>query len=460
MEKFKGLLTPLDYSVFFLMLFFTFVFIIYGQRKSKSLNEDSHKILDLMLMGRQLTLPIFTATLVATWYGGIFGVAEIAYSSGIYNFVTQGFFWYLSYLVFAFFIVKRIKNYEALTLPDLVKKMFGAKSEKFAAVFNIINLVPIAYCISIGLFIKMIFNIQLEIAIILGVTTVLAYSLIGGFRSVVYSDIFQFIMMTTAVMLVFILSVSTYGFSHLQSLPDSYFHPMGTSTISETLAWGLIAFGTLVDPNFYQRCFAAKDFKVAKKGILCATGIWIIFDLCLTFGAMYAKATYPEQASNEGYFFYALNLLPNGLRGFFLAGICATILSTLDSYLFLSGSTFAYDLAPKKYQNNIAVHRMGMIGVGLIAVVMSFSFEGNIKDVWKALGSVSTSALLAPIIFGHISKSKISDITFLMGASFGALGTISWRLTGLKTHYQLDEIYIGVFASILGLLLAKILKKS
>ena len=47
-------------------------------------------------MGRKLTLPLFIATLVATWYGGIFGVAQIAFENGIYNFVTQGFFWYIS----------------------------------------------------------------------------------------------------------------------------------------------------------------------------------------------------------------------------------------------------------------------------------------------------------------------------------------------------------------------------
>lgn len=457
LNKFQDLISTLDYIVFFSMLSITFIFIFYGQKKSKQLKEESHKILDLMLMGRRLTLPIFTATLVATWYGGIFGVAEIAFSSGIYNFVTQGFFWYLSYLVFAFFLVKKVTSYEAVTLPDLVGRMFGPRSEKFAAIFNIINLIPIAYCISIGLFIKMIFNIPLELATVLGVAIVLSYSLIGGFRSVVYSDIFQFGIMTSAVFMVFLFSLSTYGLTHLQSLPAHYFHPMGTSSLSETLSWGLIAFGTLVDPNFYQRCFAAKDFTVAKNGILLATALWVLFDLSLTFGAMYAKATFPAEASSHGYFYYALHLLPNGLRGFFLAGVCATILSTLDSYIFLAGSTFAFDLIPVKFRERPIVHRLGMVSVGVVAVFFSFIFEGNIKDVWKALGSISTAALLGPILYGHISKSKVSDFTFLLGASFGAITTVTWRLSGLKTYYQIDEIYIGVLFSLLGIVLAKCL---
>ena len=47
-------------------------------------------------MGRQLTLPLFVVTMVATWYGGIFAVNEITFNYGIFNFVTQGVFWYVA----------------------------------------------------------------------------------------------------------------------------------------------------------------------------------------------------------------------------------------------------------------------------------------------------------------------------------------------------------------------------
>jgi len=46
---------------------------------------------------------LFVGTLVATWYGGIFGVTFIAFEKGLYNFLTQGVFWYIAYLIFACF---------------------------------------------------------------------------------------------------------------------------------------------------------------------------------------------------------------------------------------------------------------------------------------------------------------------------------------------------------------------
>lgn len=456
--KVLDLLNTIDILVFILILLGTIGFVIYGHtlKKKKSSNEES--ILDLMLMGRQLTLPIFVMTLVATWYGGIFGVAEIAFNNGIFNFVSQGVFWYITYIIFALFLIDKIKAYNAVTLPDLIQQMFGTKSEKVSAIYNILNLVPVVYTISLGLIIQMLTGLELNLAIIIGVCFVCLYSIFGGMRAVVFSDIFQFFVMVLSVILVAFFSIESFGFAPLFDLPPSYFNPMGTFSFGEVFAWGLIALSTLVDPNFYQRSFAAKDFTTAKKGIFISTMIWIVFDLCLTVGAMYAKALIPEAPSEHGYFYYALQLLPHGLRGFFLAGICATILSTLDSYIFLAGTTLSFDLVAKKYKNKLSLHYLGIITVAILAIILGLSFDGNIKAVWKTLGSISSSALLVPVIYGYLRPNSLSDNGFILTSSLGAIGTIYWRLSGMKYTYNLDEIYIGMGLSLIGILISKLIK--
>lgn len=452
-----GHINTFDWFVFFFIALLTLASVIWGQLQKKT-SSEKESFLDLMLMGRQLTLPMFVATLVATWYGGIFGVSQIAFENGIYNFVTQGVFWYVAYLIFAIFIIKKIAPYEALTLPDLIGKMFGPKSQKLSALFNLFNLVPIAYSISMGLFIQMLFGISLPISISIGVGFVLLYSLFGGFRAVVFSDIIQFFVMCSAVFLVFVISFNQFGFNLLfEKLPSSYFSPMGNYSLGQTLAWGLIALSTLVDPNFYQRSFAAKNFKIAKKGIFISTAIWITFDLCLTFGAMYAKAIIPDAASGQGYFIYAIQLLPHGLKGLMLAGVAATVLSTLDSYIFLAGSTLAYDLASKKYQGKVSIHHLGVLSVGILSIILAIVFEGDIKNVWKTLGSLSASALLIPVMAGYLFPNKLKDLDFIMAATLGAVTTFVWRLSPLKAYYGIDELYIGSLSCliVIGLALMK-----
>lgn len=450
-----NLLSITDWTVFFLVIIATITCVVWGQIK-KDTQTETENFLDLMLMGRQLTLPMFVATLVATWYGGIFGVAQIAFDNGIYNFVTQGLFWYFAYLIFAFFIVNKITPYKAMTLPDLVGKMFGPKSEKISAIFNVFNLVPIAYAISIGQLIQILFGISLTFSISLGVVFVIIYSLFGGMRAVVFSDLIQFFVMCFSVIIIALFSINTFGINYLfETLPKSYFNPMGTYSLSQTFVWGLIALSTLVDPNFYQRAFAAKSFKVAKKGIIVSTIIWIIFDLSLTMGAMYAKAVIPEAESTQAYLIYALQLLPNGLRGLILAGISATILSTLDSYIFLAGSTIAYDLVPKRFKSKILIHHLSIICVGLISIVLAISFEGDIKNVWKTLGSLSASALLIPILAGYIFKNRFSDNQFVFSSLSGAVVTIFWRLSSFKSDTGIDELYVGSLACLVVLLFSK-----
>ena len=234
----------------------------------------------------------------------------------------------------------------------------------------------------------------------------------------------------------------------MANLPQSHFDPTGGVGIATTLVWGFIALSTLVDPNFYQRVFAAKSESVAKRGILISTVIWLCFDICTTFGAMYAKAVIPEATSSHAYLTYALQLLPSGLRGFFLAGILATILSTLDSYLFLAGTTLAYDLAPSKWRGRVWIHHFGIMLVSVMSIIMAMSFEGSIKSVWKTLGSYSASCLLFPVLFGHIFPGRLSDKEFVASSLFGVVAVTYWRNASHTGFWNdVDELYIGLIAT-------------
>ncbi len=463
--NFSEVITTTDWLVFFLVLIVTLGAVVYGhylKKKSGSSTDDKKNFLDLILMGRQLTLPMFVTTLVATWYGGIFGVTRIAFERGIYNFITQGVFWYITYLIFAFFMIKKINQYQAMTLPNLIGKMFGPKSMKVSAIFNFFNVLPIVYVISLGLFIQIIFGGELWLGMTIGIALVLIYSTYGGFRAVVFSDIVQFFVMCLAVFLILLFSITNFGgLSWLTAnLPETHFSVTGGGTVLSTFVWGFIALSTLVDPNFYQRCFAAKSNNVAKKGIIISTCIWFLFDICTTFGAMYARAVIPDAQANNAYLIYAIQIIPNGFRGFVLAGILATILSTLDSYLFLAGTTISYDLVWRKIRGKVYIHRLGTIFVGLLAVGMALVFDGNIRKVWKTLGSYSASCLLLPVIAGHIFPGKISDKQFVFSCLLGVIGTSWWKLAPPKDFLmEIDELYVGTLCTLSGLLIWSFIKK-
>jgi len=272
----------------------------------------------------------------------------------------------------------------------------------------------------------------------------------------------QFFVMCLGVLLVVVFSVINFGgYGFLkESLPATHFSLTGGVGFGTTLVWGFIALSTLVDPNFYQRCFAAKSTRVAKRGILISILVWFAFDICTTLGGMYARAVIPESEPASSYLIYAIQVLPAGVRGLVLAGILATILSTLDSYLFLAGTTITYDLLPKRWHGRVNLHYLGIIVVGIIAIFMGTLFEGNIKTVWKTLGSYSASCLLFPVLYAYAFPKKLTDNQFVLACLFGVVGTTYWRNAEHAGFWaNVDELYIGVFCTLFGLLFFPLLSR-
>lgn len=453
-----------DWIVFFAVLLATVASVIWGQKLKSELSEtEKNSPLELLLMGRKLTLPLFVATLVATWYGGIFGVTTLTFEKGIYNFVTQGIFWYITYFIFAIFLVKKIRMYKALTLPELAGDAIGPKAERVTAFLNFLNLLPLAYTISLGLFLQSMFGGGLMVNTAIGVGLVTIWSLWGGFRAVVFSDIIQFFFMIAGVFLVVVFAWIKFGspLSLMNKLPASHFDWTGGEPVSIIFIWGFIALSTLVDPNFYQRCLAATSEAVARKGILASIFIWFFFDCCTTLGALYARAILPDANPQNAYLQFVITMLPSGVKGLVLAGILATILSTLDSFLFNAATCVSYDFFKLKERFKVWHHHLALIIVAIITVVVGSHFEGNIVEVWKTLGSFSAACLLFPLLTAQWFPGRIHEKNFFWAVIFGCLGIVSWRFFNQMYKFSsIDEFYIGLFLTSIVILPSLLRKKA
>lgn len=449
---------PLDWIVFAAVLLVTAAAAFYGSWRLKINRNNKPSALDYLLMGRQLTLPLFVFTLVATWYGGIFGVNEITFNYGIFNFVTQGVFWYVAYLIFAFFVAKRLARYASYTLPDLASRMFGPKSAKVTAVLTFCYIAPVAYVLSLGMFLHMVFGISVLSGMIWGTLFVCLYSAWGGLRSVVFSDLVQFFVMCSAVAMVVVFSVYSFGgLTFLKAnLPASHFTLTGGNSWLATLIWGFIALSTLIDPSFYQRCFAAKSPTVVRKGILISTVIWFLFDFCTTTGSLYARAVLPQAEPGQAYFFYALQLLPVGLRGFFVAGILSIILSTLNSFLFIASNTLSFDLLRSRFKNIVLSNRISIFVVGAFSIALAQFFHGSFKEIWLVLGSYFSACLLVPILLNYLSPNRISDTLFVGSALTSATLMTVWYILPKNEFLQIiDPFYVGILSSLIILLIGR-----
>ena len=103
-----------------------------------------------MIAERSLSLPVFVATLVATFYGGILAVGEFTYGYGIVTWTTQGLPYYLFAILFALLLAPRVRRAALYTVPDKLAADYGKLSGIFGGVLTFVLASPAPYILMAG----------------------------------------------------------------------------------------------------------------------------------------------------------------------------------------------------------------------------------------------------------------------------------------------------------------------
>jgi SSS family solute:Na+ symporter len=362
---------------------------------------------DYIVAGRRLTLPAFTASLVTTWYGGILGVGEYTWSYGISNWLVFGVPYYLYAGVFAVFLAARARRSRVLTVPDLLEERFGRPAALAGAGVLFVMTAPAAYVLMLGVLLNFATGWPLWVGVVLGTTLSIAYVFRGGLRAVVATDIVQFFLMFLGfLVLVPVCAMRFGGWSFLQAgLPAAHLAWDGGLGFQAIAVWYFIALSTLVEPAFYQRCYAARTEKTARWGIAAAIGFWIVFDFLTTTAGLYARVLLPDLTNPvQAYPALAQLVLPGFWQGVFTVGLLATIMSTIDSYAFIGSITLGRDLIARwrgdRLDEALTLIRWSLLATAIVAVTLAL-VSGSVVELWKNLGTIGTPMLLLPLILAH-----------------------------------------------------------
>ena len=431
-----------------------------GWQFSRSKQSDEN----YLLAARKLSLPAFLMTLVTTWYGLILGVGEFVFGSGVVAWITNGLFWYAVYIFFALFLAKKIHETKKLTIADQLREKAGEKSGTIAAIMTYIMTTPAPYILSLGVLVNVLFGISLFWAMVFGAIISALYVWSGGFRAVVKTDMIQFVLMYIGFGALLFFSMQTFGgFQYLSfNLPPAHLTWHGDLGLGLIIVWGLLAFWTLVDPNFYQRCYAAKDAKTAQKGILWATVLGFVFDMMTLATGLYAKAAFPESNALFSYLTLADGVLPIVMKGVFVATLFSIIMSTIDSFLFSSSTIVANDFLKKNNQSTslTALTRRGIVITLALSFLLIFLFDSIIGIVY-AVGTVGVATLLFPILLALFAKRNLNDMTVATSMILAGLASGAWLVHGWLNQaygwptylYTIEPMYVGLVVSGLVLLL-------
>lgn len=432
--------------------------------------ERRNSVKEFLLAGRQLSLPSFIATLVSTWYGGILGVGEFSYKYGISNWLVFGVPYYVAAAIFGIFIARKARSVELYTIPHQLERAYGKTVSLIGACFVFVMTVPAAYVLMLAVLLKFLFGWSLFQGLIIGTIISTCYVLIGGFRSVVRTDYVQFSLMFGSFLIILPVAYFNYGgFLFLEgNLPANYFVWHGGNGAQYIIVWFFIALATLIEPSFYQRCFAAKSEKIARQGVLLSILFWIFFDFLTTFTGLYARAILPDLNDPvTSYLALAEKLLPPLVLGLFFTGLLATIMSTIDSYSFLAAMTFGRDilwrLKGDPSENKINVYtRIGLVFSGVLAIAIAY-YARSVIRIWKDLGSIGTPALVIPMVTSFFPKLRMKKNYALVSILGSGLISGTWVFSKLWNNGSyflgIEPIYPGLGFSVLMFLINHFFKQ-
>ncbi|MBI3578616.1 MAG: hypothetical protein HY089_04300, partial [Ignavibacteriales bacterium] len=233
-----------------IVLYFAAVVFV-GFRAARRQQQSSD---DFLLAGRTLTLPMFVATLVSTWYGGILGVGEFSYKYGISNWVVFGVPYYLFALVFAMFLAKKVRATNYVTIPDKLQASYDKKTAVLGGILTFFLVTPAAYVLMLGILVQLIFGLSLFASILLTTFLTVCYLYSGGFRSDVWANAFEFVMMFLGFAIIIPFAYAKFGGLDFirANVPELHLTWHGGNSWQFIAVWFFIALWTLVDPAFHQ----------------------------------------------------------------------------------------------------------------------------------------------------------------------------------------------------------------
>ncbi len=426
-------LGPLDVVIVLL-----FIGAIFALGFSAKLRENT--TLQFIAAGRALTLPVFVASLVATWYGGILGIGEAVKSYGIGTWVLFGVPYYAFALLYAVLLAKRIRTADQISIPERIGSTWGRGPALIAAALVFLLGVPAAHVLMLGTLAQSLTGWSLPFSVIVATLVSSLFLYKGGLLADVRVSVLSFAMMYVGFAVIVVYCLLNFPVAETWSKFEG----------TERLQWdggigivGVVSFfilgaWTLIDPGFHQRVASAKDPETGRKGVLVAIVCWIVFDALSVTAGMYALALIKEPPDNILLLFplFGDQVLPAGLKAVFMCGMLGTILTAMVGYSLVSGATLGRDLVSKAFgiTDDAKAAMWSRVGIAAscgVAILLALQFESVVK-IWYLWAGVLVGALLLPTLVSYLSKDgsrfKPSVVSISMLAGF--IISLAWLVYG------------------------------
>lgn len=358
----------------------------------------------------------------------------------------------------------------ALTLPDYFTHRFADHTRMLRVLSAVVILVFFAIYSASGIvagarLFESSFGMDYSYALMAGAVVTIAYTLMGGFLAVSWTDAVQASLMLLALIVaplavIYVIGGPLEAYAAIAAAHPTRADPFHGTTvvgIASLMAWGL---GYCGQPHILARFMAAESASAIAPArriamtwmVLCLVGAMATGFFAIAWFAAHPADAVGVEANPERVFIQLSQLLFNPwIAGVLLSAILAAIMSTLSCQLLVCASALTEDfykpfLRPKASPRELLwVGRAALLAVAIVAMVLAWNPENRVLDLvayaWAGFGAAFGPVVVLSLLWRGMTRNGA-----LAGMLTGAIVVLVWKPYG----------WFGLYEMIPGFLLASV----
>jgi len=442
--------------------------------------KKNETVKDYYIGGGEMSSLHVGLSVVATDVGGGFsiglgGLGFVMGISGSWMLFTGLIGAWLSAVFLIPKVVKLGNLYGFLTFPEFLKHSYGTTVAMVAGIISFIGYLGFTssqFLAGAKLAVGTFPSLDLNSALLIMGGIALVYTVFGGMKAVIYTDTFQWIILMVGLIFIGIPFAYSYlgGYEAIvKILPQKYFSLQNVSFVQIVNWFVIIVPIWFVGMTLYQRIYACKDEKTAKKAwfiaglfeypIMAFMGVILgLFARVAAAKGVFISDGFASEIGMDpemGMPLLLKHVLPVGLMGLMLSAYFSAIMSTADSCLLAASGNFVTDILGLKQlnKNNIRISQIVTFLVGGAAIIIATTMQ-SVLELMLLSYSFMVSGLLIPVL-GILLSKKRKPIAALLSMIIGGSSTLILTFMGVEIPYGFDPILVGISLSLVMYLVVK-----
>ena len=431
---------------------------------------------DFAIAGRHLPLAMIVTTTFATWFGSetVLGIPAKFVNSGLNGVVEDPFGAGSCLILVGLFFAGKLYRMSLLTISDYYRERYGRSVEIICSVIIMVSYLGwvSAQVTALGLVFNLLSDgaISMPLGMVIGVVSVLAYTLFGGMWSVAITDFMQMIILVVGLATLAVFAGNQAGGADkvlALAVSQDMFKFLPEPSLKEILFFVAAAitmmFGSIPQQDVFQRVMSANSLSAATKGPIIGGICYILFAFVPMFLVVSALIIMPEQAAQliqedpqKVLPTLVMTQMPFVMQVLFFGALLSAIKSCASATLLAPSVTFTENIWRQFFPHQgdkqaLLAMRITVLVFSAMVLVYAILMQGSsIYDMVSGAYQVTLVGAFIPLVFGlYWSKATTQGAIFSI-----VLGLLAWLLFLLTpAGEEFPAQLAGVLASFTGMLL-------